>query len=131
MTVMTKDGRPWDFPPGSPGRKKDIPPPPTEALSRTKRKPREWDVENWAKQYARDTGWWVRKFTSPAQRAVPDDIFLKKGRVFWVEFKAPGQVPTKAQEMEHDVIREHGGTVYICNGREQFVEIIESEEALL
>ena len=88
----------------------------------------EKDIESWAKRKAREAGWYVRKFTSPGNRSVPDDLFLKNGRVFWVEFKATGKEPTELQEDEHKAIRDHGGTVYVCDSRAGFLKILENEE---
>jgi hypothetical protein len=42
------------------------------------------------------------KFTSAARRSVPDRIVtLPGGRVIFVELKAPGKRPTRAQECDH------------------------------
>lgn len=93
----------------------------------------EWAIENWSKQRAIQLGWWVRKFTSPATRAVPDDIFAKGGRVFFVEFKAPGQIPTPAQVAEHREMQRNGLTVYVVSATEDFEKImaVENMEAEL
>lgn len=91
----------------------------------------EKDIESWAKRKAREAGWYVRKFTSPGNRSVPDDIFLKGGHVFWVEFKATGKQPTGLQEEEHKALRDHGGTVHVCDSRELFAEILVNEESYL
>jgi hypothetical protein len=88
---------------------------------------REKDIESWAKKLARKCGFWVRKFTSPARRSAPDDIFAKHGRVFWVEFKATGEVATRLQEEEHKEMRSKGLTVYVCDSRESFKEVFDKE----
>lgn len=95
------------------------------------RKMKEYEIEHWSKQKARQLGWWVRKFTTPARRAAPDDIFAKNGRVFWVEFKASDGVVTELQRIEHEEMRKQGLTVYVCNSREEFTAIIEAEEFAL
>ena len=87
----------------------------------------ERDIESWSSRKARDAGWWNRKFTSPGNRSVPDRIFAKNGRVFWVEFKATGKVPTELQEEEHKNMRAAGLTVYWTDCREGFAAIIELE----
>ena len=61
---------------------------------------------------ARANGWWTRKFSSPSNRGVPDRIFLKEGRVLFVEFTAPGNVPTPLQGHGIDEIADHGGNVF-------------------
>ena len=88
----------------------------------------EKDIENPSKEKARRAGWWVRKFQAPKHSSVPDDIFAKNGHVFFVEFKAPGKKATEKQEHEHELMREAGLTVYVCDTREMFAEILAKEE---
>ena len=64
---------------------------------------------------AKANGWWSRKFSSPANRGVPDRIFLKEGKVIFVEFKAPGNVPTELQRHELQLINSKGGTAVWCD----------------
>lgn len=87
----------------------------------------ERDIESWSSRKARDAGWWNRKFTSPGNRSVPDRIFGKGGRVFWVEFKATGKVPTELQKEEHALMRKHGLTVYWTDSRDGFDWILAHE----
>lgn len=61
---------------------------------------------------ARANGWWTRKFKSPANRGVPDRIFLKEGRVLFIEFKAPGNKPSPLQAQEITEILDHGGNAF-------------------
>lgn len=84
------------------------------------RKLRERDVESRCKVWARDRGWWVRKFASPANRSVPDDVFGKEGRVVWVEFKRPGEKPTPLQIEEHDKMRAAGLDVRVFDNVDSF-----------
>lgn len=97
----------------------------------------ERDVESWAKAQWRKSGGWCRKFTSPAHRSSPDDIFAKGGRVFFVEFKRTGENPTPLQLEEHAAMRAAGLTVYVCDSRKgeekhskhmSFSHIMEIEE---
>ena len=89
----------------------------------------ERDIEDPSVEKARRRGWWVRKFKSPAQRSAPDDIFAKDGRVFWVEFKRPGKDATEKQKDYHAEMRAAGLTVYVCDTREKFDEILRRETA--
>ncbi len=57
---------------------------------------------------ARAHGWYTRKFSSPSNRGVPDRIFVKDGDVVFIEFKAPGNEPTRLQEHEIKELTEHG-----------------------
>lgn len=88
----------------------------------------ERDVESWSKRKAKAAGYWVRKFKSPGNRSVPDDVFARRGRTFYVEFKATGETPTDLQAEEHRQMREAGLTVYWTDCREGFAEILDLEE---
>ena len=65
--------------------------------------------------YAKELGLGVYKFTSPARAAVPDRMFIYKGRVFFIEFKREGQKPTPAQEREHNRMRQHQINVFVVD----------------
>lgn len=78
----------------------------------------ESSIEGPAKDLARRLGFWVRKFVSPAHRSVPDDVFAKNGRVFWIEFKRPGEDLTPNQESEHIEMRAAGLDVYTADSLE-------------
>ena len=89
----------------------------------------ECDIEDPCVAKARRRGWWVKKFKTPAQRSAPDDIFAKNGRVFWIEFKAPGKKPTDKQLDYHRDMAKAGLTVYGCvDSRELFDKILKVEE---
>ena len=89
----------------------------------------ERDIESWSGRKAKEAGWWHRKFTSPGNRSVPDRVFARHGRVFWVEFKATGQKPTELQEDEHRKMRLAGLTVYWTDSRDGFAFILAMEES--
>jgi len=99
----------------------------------------EREIESWAAGYAREQGWWRRKFASPAHRSSPDRIFAKDGRIFFVEFKRTGEHPTPLQLKEHEAMQAAGMTVYVCDSRKgeephrkhlAFTEILAREDAL-
>jgi hypothetical protein len=60
---------------------------------------------------AKAHGWWSRKFSSPSNRGVPDRLYLKDKVVWFIEFKAPGNTPTKLQAHEINLIKQQGGNV--------------------
>ena len=74
--------------------------------------------------YAKECGVGVYKFTSPARAAVPDRMFMYKGRVFFIEFKREGQKATPAQEREHNRMRQHQINVFVVDNVEQGVIVI-------
>jgi hypothetical protein len=57
---------------------------------------------------------------------IPDRILLYKGRVLFVEFKAPGEEPRPAQLFIHKWLRENGFLVFVIDNRDQFKTIIEN-----
>lgn len=70
----------------------------------------EKQIETAVCEYARKKGCWVRKFSSPAHRGVPDRVFLTPhGRIFFIEFKRPGGKLSKLQEREIREIKSRGG----------------------
>jgi len=81
----------------------------------------ERSIELTCKRHARRANWWTRKFSSPANKAEPDDIFLKNGRVKFIEFKAPGERPTDLQWQKILDIRDHGGEAYWCDSVVDFL----------
>ena len=80
----------------------------------------EADIQEKCVEHARSHGAWARKFSSPANRSVPDYIFCWRGLVWFVEFKRFGKKPTKAQYDEHEKIRKAGGVVWVCDDVEDF-----------
>lgn len=77
----------------------------------------------------RIAGAWARKFSSIAQRSVPDYLF---GRVlsigpktkFACEFKAPGKTSTEAQIEEQENMRLAGWFVFECDNFDKFKAVV-------
>jgi hypothetical protein len=99
-----------------------------------KRELLERDVEKYCKQWARDHGWWVRKFKAPGNRSVPDDLFAKafprSSRKLAVEFKKPGKTSTELQLKEQKAMRDAGWEVHEIDNKEKFVALFESIESI-
>ena len=77
-------------------------------------------IENKTKRYAKRHEIHARKFTSPNQRSVPDDLFVtKSGFVFFIEFKSPGKKPTHAQEKEINLLLDHNANVFVVDNLKQ------------
>ena len=81
---------------------------------------RESHIEHACCALAKAVGWLTFKFVSPAHRGVPDRIFIKEGRIVFVEFKAPGKKPTKLQESVIAKLRASGCEVHVCDSVEKF-----------
>lgn len=101
----------------------------TSDWKETPKKLLEKDVQKPSVEKARRQGFWARKFSAtPGRTSVPDYIFGKNGRVFFVEFKKPKGEATELQGKEHKLMRQHGLTVYVCDTLELFNLILENEE---
>ena len=78
--------------------------------------PLESVIEDRVCRYARTKGFYVRKFTSPGHRSVPDRMLINPvGHVFFIEFKRRGMPPSTKQEAEHFRLRNYGQHVYIID----------------
>ena len=74
--------------------------------------PLEKDIERKVCDYAKKLGCYTRKYTSPAQRGVPDRIIIAPGgAVGFLELKRPGNKPTPLQLKEMRTLTEVGCTV--------------------
>ena len=84
-------------------------------------------IEKTVKSYARSKGFYVRKFKSPGNRAVPDSLFLSPaGVVVFIEFKAPGKEPSPTQQREINEINKRNGRAYAVDSITKGKEIIDS-----
>lgn len=89
-------------------------------------RPLEKEVEGAACRYGKDTGWTMRKYTSPAHRSVPDRLCLHDfGTVIFIEFKRFGEEATETQKEEHEHLRARGFTVYVCDNLEDAKRILD------
>ncbi len=87
-----------------------------KAAGKTKRKPREADIEAALRDRAKALGGIALKLTSPARRGAPDRLVLMPGgRMFFVELKAPGAKPTPNQLREHAMLRQLGFRVDVID----------------
>lgn len=81
--------------------------------------PLEKDIEKAVCAYAKSKGCYVRKFTSPANRSVPDRIIVAPGgAVGFLELKRHGQKPTKAQAAEIAALQMMGAIAGWCDNVE-------------
>lgn len=87
----------------------------------------EREVEMKVCKYAKSKGFLVDKFTSPNNRGVPDRIFIAPPHILaFVEFKAPGGVPTSSQQRDHARRRAMGFPVYIVDSFEKGKAMVEA-----
>jgi hypothetical protein len=65
--------------------------------------------------------WFVRKVQwGKGRRSAPDRVFIKDGRVVWIEFKARGEGPDALQVKEHKKMRAAGAELYVCDNLVDF-----------
>lgn len=88
--------------------------------------PLEKEIEKKICDYAKSKGCYVRKFTSPNNRSVPDRLIIAPGgAVGFLEVKRGGEKPTKAQEHEIKQLKQIGAEVWwadnVLDGK-QFVD---------
>jgi hypothetical protein len=77
-----------------------------------KRDPLEKNIEAKVRAYAIKLGCYVRKFSSPGNRSVPDRIILTpNGVTGYLEMKRRGKKPTPGQADEIDLIKAHKAPV--------------------
>lgn len=76
-------------------------------------------IERDACTYAELRGWFQAKFVSPGKRGVPDRIFIRRGRVIFIEFKKAGETLRPQQVKRVREMREHGAEVFVCDNLEE------------
>ena len=69
--------------------------------------------------YAKAKGCIVLKLSGQNQRGQPDRMFVREGRVLFVEFKSPGKKPTALQERWIDDLRRQGMFATYCDDIEK------------
>lgn len=73
-------------------------------------------IERKVVAYAKARGWLVWKFDVII--GLPDRILLGNGRVWFIEFKAPGKKPRPIQVKMHEILRKAGFLVFVVDGVE-------------
>lgn len=76
----------------------------------------EKDIEMKLKEETQRLGGWALKFASPGTAGVPDRIvLLPKGKLAFVELKAPGGSLRPLQQKRQDQLEDLGFKVYIID----------------
>lgn len=76
-------------------------------------------IEQYLVRKVKAAGGMAPKFNSVSRRSVPDRlVLLPKGRIIFVELKAPGKKPTAGQEREHLRLRALGFRVDVLDSKE-------------
>ncbi len=86
---------------------------------------REREIEGKLRDAVKAMGGVCWKFTSPGTAGVPDRIILMpKGRMAFVEVKAPGEKPRALQLSRHRLLKRLGFRVYVLDNTEDIKNII-------
>ena len=80
---------------------------------------KESSIESSVNRYAKSKGWLVYKFVSPNNRGVPDRMYIKDGKMFFIEFKAPGKKLSPLQRTHRLQIQDQGFMVFVVSSVEQ------------
>lgn len=89
---------------------------------------KESTIEAYGVREIERAGGTCEKFKTPGRRSVPDRICsLRPGKVFFIEFKAPGKRPTPAQTRDHERRRARGFRVYVVETKGRVLSIIQRE----
>lgn len=77
----------------------------------------EFPIERAVCDWAEANGWHVRKLKWEGRRGAPDRLFVKDGRVVFIEFKKPTVNPESLlsgnQSKEIRLLKEHGAEVHV------------------
>jgi len=86
----------------------------------------ESQIENPVVDAAKANGYQVRKVCWFGGRNAPDRLFMKPGRGFFIEFKAPGEAPRPGQVREIRRMREAGFEVHVIDNLEEGLRLVEA-----
>lgn len=75
-------------------------------------------IERTVTLYAKRAGWVSMKLSGPNDRGKPDRMYLRRGVAVFIEFKAPGKLPTALQQRWLQEIREQGFSAACVNNFE-------------
>lgn len=80
------------------------------------------EIEAEGDKWAEDNGWLVRKLQYPGRRGAPDKMYIKGGRVVFVEWKKPDGHRKGLQKREIRKFKEHGAEAFFCDNVDDFIE---------
>jgi Holliday junction resolvase-like predicted endonuclease len=83
-------------------------------------------IESQVVVWAQARGWVTLKLNVRGRRGWPDRIFIRKGKVIFIEFKAPGGRPTKLQLHMIGLLGTHHMSVYLCDSKESAIETLKA-----
>jgi len=86
---------------------------------------REREIERRLKNEVEKAGGLCLKFTSPGFDGVPDRIVLfPKGKITFIELKAPGEKPRPLQTARIEKLRDYGFRAEVLDSKEEIGELV-------
>lgn len=87
--------------------------------------PQERYIEKKVCEYAAKLGWLHRKLQWVGRHGAPDRVFMRLGKIVFVEFKQWKKKPTENQALEHERLRNAGMDVYVIDSIEAGMELMD------
>jgi len=85
----------------------------------------ERDIENYLVSRIKKQGGIAIKLVSPSINGLPDRmVLLPKGRMYFVELKAPGKKPRATQLVVHKILEGLGFSVYVADSYAEINKIV-------
>lgn len=75
-------------------------------------------------KYAESCGYITYKLQNTGQYGVPDRLFIRKGEIYFIEFKREGSKARKIQEYKIMQLKQHLMNVEVVDNFETFIKII-------
>lgn len=88
--------------------------------------PQERFIEKKVTDYAvKKLGWLSRKLQWIGRHGAPDRVFMRFGKIIFVEFKQYKKKPTEHQRLEHERLMAVGMDVYVIDSIEDGIELFD------
>lgn len=88
--------------------------------------PQERYIEKRVTDYAvKKLGWLSRKLQWIGRHGAPDRVFIRSGKLVFIEFKQFKKKPTEHQRLEHERLRAAGMDVYVIDSIEAGIELFD------
>lgn len=81
-------------------------------------------IERKVCDYAKKLGWLVRKLSWVGRHGAPDRLFIKAGRVVFIEFKRTGRKPTEHQRLELERLRAQGMEAHVVDNIDDGIALL-------
>ena len=87
----------------------------------------ELQFQNWCVNQCKNAGVLVYKTAALGRRGFPDLLLVGGGQVVFVELKSPKGTGRLSDLQRHTIalLKDEGATVYVCNSREDFMQILQ------